>query len=362
MFSCRDRRERRLKNLVIDKSAIKSNLQTVKSRAKGVELIADLSSDAYGMGLVATAQLLRDEGVRAFAVSDPKDAEKLRNAGFIEEKLMMLRSTADSEELTKLIDLNVICTVGSYDAAVVINGIAEERSTVCEVQIKIDTGLGRYGFIATETDKIASIYRYMPNLAVVGMFSTYSESWKSEKVTRAQFHTFKEVTDKLRGMGFDVGQLHIADSAALFKYDFGRFDAVRIGTALSGRVAGGAVPGLIKVGYIEAGIEEVGWFPKGHRVGPAALRKPARLAVLSVGAYHGFSVERPDYERSLLDVVRHWFRKPSVRIGGQRARVMGSIGLEHTIVDVTKIDCAVGDAAILDVDPVNVKGLPVVYV
>lgn len=351
-----------MKRLVIDRKAVKSNLQVIKARARGVELCADLSADAFGMGLVPTAQLLRDEGVRSFAVSDPNDAEKLRAAGFIEEKLMMLRSTADAQELTKLIDLNVICTVGSYDAAVAINGIAEERKTVCEVQIKIDTGLGRYGFISTETDKIASIYRYMPNLAVVGIFSTYSESWRSEKVTRAQFNTFKEVTDKLIGMGFEVGQMHISDSAALFKYDFGQFGAVRIGTALSGRVAGG-VPGLMKVGYIEAGIEEVGWFPTGHRVGGTVLKKPARLAVLSVGFYHGFSVNRYDYyERSIFDIIKNRRRKPSVKVNGQRVKIVGSIGLEHTIIDVTKVDCAVGDLAVMDVDPVNAKKLPVVYI
>ena len=351
-----------MKHLVIDKAAIKQNLQEVKDRAKGVEIIADLSSNAFGMGLLPTAQLLRDEGVRSFAVSDPNDAEKLRDAGFIEEKLMMLRSTADSDELKKLIDLGVICTVGSYDAAVAVNGIAEERSTVCEVQIKIDTGLGRYGFIATETDKIASICRYMPNLAVVGVFSTYSQSWKSEKVTRAQFQTFKEVTDKLSDMGFDLGIKHISDSAALFRYDFGRLDAVRIGTALSGRIAGSAGQGLTRVGYIEAGIEEVGWFPKRHRVGGSVLKRPARLAVLSVGSYHGFSVTRGDYERSIIDLIRSRLRKPSVRINGQKVRIVGGIGLQHTVVDVTNLDCAVGDLAVMDVDPVNVKGLPLQYV
>ncbi|MGM9522432.1 MAG: alanine racemase [Oscillospiraceae bacterium] len=350
-----------MKNLIIDKTAIKNNLAAVKSRAKGAEVYADLTGDAYGMGLLTTAKLLRDEGIRTFAVSDPRDAEILRGAGFIEERLMMLRSTADSEELEKLIDLNVVCTVGSYDAAVAINGIAEARKTVCEVQIKIDTGLGRYGFIANETDKIASIYKYMPNLAIVGIFSTYSQSWKSKKITLSQFDAFQEVLEKLVGMGFELGVTHICDSAALFRYDFGRMDAVRIGTAFSGRVAGGGVPGLTKVGYIEAGIEEVGWFPKGHRIGSAVLKKPARLAVLSVGYYHGFGVNRPEQEQSIWDVIRSRRRMPSVKIGGQRVKVVGEIGMMHTIVDVTKLNCRVGDPAIMDVDPVNVKGLVRIY-
>ncbi len=50
-----------------------------------------------------------------------------------------------------------------------------------------------------------------------------------------------------------------------------------------------------------------------------------------------------------------------VRINGQKARVLGKVGLLHTLVDVTKIECTVGDVATMDVDPVNVKGLPIVY-
>ncbi|MGE4485498.1 MAG: alanine racemase [Oscillospiraceae bacterium] len=350
-----------MKNLVIDKRVIKSNLQAVKERADGAAIYADLSGDAFGMGLLETARLLRDEGIRHFAVSDQKDAAVLRKNSFEEERIMMLRSTADSNELEQLIDLNVICTVGSYDAAVAINGIAEARKTVCEVQVKIDTGLGRYGFMPAETDKIAAIYKYMPNLAVVGMFTTFSASWKSKKITLSQLDMFNEVLDKLISMGYDVGAVHACDSAALFRYDFGRMDAVRVGTALSGRVAGKSIPGLHKVGYIEAGLEEVGWFPKGHRIGGnIILKSPTKLAVLSVGYYHGFGVTQQE-DHSFFEMLKSQRRRRYVKFGSQKARVLGDIGMMHTIVDVTKIDCTVGDIAVMDVDPVNVKGLLRVY-
>ncbi len=350
-----------MKSLVIDKSAIKSNLAAVKARARGAQIWADLTGDAFGMGLISTARLLREEGVRTFAVSDPRDAETLRNAGFTEETLMMLRSTADEKELASLIDLGVICTVGSSEAAVTLNGLAEERRTVCEVQIKIDTGLGRYGFMPSETDKIVSVYKYMQNLAVVGVFSSYSQSWKSRKVTLQQLDALKSVLESLHSMGYETGCAHICDSAALFKYDFDLLDAVRVGTALSGRVAGGAAPGLTKVGYIEAGIEEVGWFPKGHRVGGRVLKKPAKLAVVSVGYYHGFGLTRREQGQGLLDVIRQWRRRPYVKLDGQKVRTVGETGMMHTILDVTDLKVSVGDVVVMDVDPVNVKGLGRVY-
>jgi len=353
-----------MKNLVIDRRAIRNNIKAIKERADGAAIYADLGANAYGMGLWEIAQLLRDEGIRSFAVSDPKDAALLRQRGFTEERIMMLRSTADPDELAELIDLNVICTVGSYDAAVAINGIAESRRTVAEVQIKIDTGLGRYGFSPTELDKVAAIYKYMSSLAVVGIFTTFSASWRSKKLTLAQLDTFNQALDKLNDSGYETGLAHACDSAALFKYEFGHMDAVRVGTALSGRIPGKHTPGLAKVGYIEAGLEEVAWFSKGHHIGAehgVIIKKPTKIAVLSVGYYHGFGVDRHNAERGFLERLFYNRKRLFVKVNGQRARVIGNVGMLHTLIDVTNIDCTVGDIAIMDVDPVNVKGLPRSY-
>ena len=353
-----------MKNLVIDLRVVRNNLRAIKDRAESVQVIADLSANAGGMGLMPIAQFLRDEGIRCFAVSDPGDARLLRQNGFKKEQIMMLRSTADPKEILELLSLGVICTAGSYDAAVAINGIAESHGLTAEIQVKIDTGLGRYGFQPSELDKVAAIYRYMSSLHVTGTFTTFASSWRSRKLTLTQMDKFNTVLDKLISMGFEPGTAHACDSAALFKYNFELMDAVRVDTALSGRIPGKVIPGLSRVGHIEAGLEEVGWHPKGHTIGYEhgfVTKAPTKIAILSVGYYHGFGVDRYIVERSLFDIARYRRRKSYVRINGQKARVLGSVGLLHTMVDVTNIECTVGDIALLDVDPVNVKGLPIVY-
>ena len=353
-----------MKNLVIDKRIIRENLRVVKSRAEGATIIADLSANASGMGVLEIARFLRDEGVRDFAVSDINDARVLRNKGFVEERIMMLRSTADPDELRELIDLSVVCTAGSYDAAVAINGIAEVNHTVAEIQIKVDTGLGRYGFLPTETDRIAAIFKYMSSLEITGTFTTFSASWKSRKQTMEQLDTFNSVLDKLIEMKLEPGIAHCCDSAALFRYDFAHMDAVRIDTALTGRIPGKSIQGIGKVGYIEAGIEEVHWVPKGYRYGaehPVKTKSPTKIAVLSVGHYHGFGMTRHISTMGFFERFLAGSRPLFVRVNGQKAKVLGKVGLLHSLVDVTKIDCTVGDIALMDVDPVNVKGLPIVY-
>jgi alanine racemase len=353
-----------MKNLVIDLRVVRNNLRAIKDRAEGVHVFADLSANAGGMGLLPIAKFLRDEGIRNFSVSDPGDARILRQNGFSNERIMMLRSTADPDEISELLSLGVICTAGSYDAAVAINGIAESRGVAAQIQVKIDTGLGRYGFQPTELDKVAAIYKYMSSLKVVGTFTTFSASWRSKKLTMLQLEKFNSVLDRLIDMGLEPGAAHACDSAALFKYNIEHMDAVRVDTALSGRIPGKSIQGLSRVGYIEAGLEEVGWYPKGHNIGAEhgfVTKKPTKIAILSIGYFHGFGVDRYIVERSLFDIAKYRRRKAYIRINGQKARVIGSVGLLHLMVDVTDVDCTVGDVAILDVDPVNVKGLPIVY-
>ncbi len=351
-----------MKRLVIDKQAVRANLQAVKNRAGKATIFADLSGDAYGLGVLETAKLLRDGGINNFAVAEPRDAALLRNSGFENARIMMVRSTADPDELKALMDLDVVCTAGSYDAAVAINGIAEERRSVCEVQIKIDTGICRDGFMPSELEKMTSLFKYMSNLAIVGVFTTFDQSWRSKKFTERQYNEFLQVVKELNSKGYETGSIHCLDSAALFKYDFDRLDAVRVGTAFSGRVQGKPISQLKKVGYIEASIEEVGWFPKGHRFGSGkVLKKPARLAVVSVGFFHGFGLIRHDADSHFFDVFKNRRRHLTVKINSHKAKVMGSVGMMHTVIDVTRINCSVGDLVLMDVDPVNVKGLPRVY-
>ena len=353
-----------MKNLVIDLRVVRNNLRAVKDRAEGVHVFADLSANASGMGLLPVANFLRDEGIRNYIIEDTEDARLLRQNGFASERLMMLRSTADPKEISELLSYGVICTAGSYDSAVAINGIAEARKIVADIQVKIDTGLGVYGFQPSELDKVAAIYRYMSSLNVVGTFTTFSASWHNKKLTFSQLDKFNAALDRIIDMGLEPGAAHVVDSAALFKYDIELMDAVRVDTALTGRIPGKAVHGLSRVGFVEAGLEEVGWYPKGHTIGSErgfVTSAPTKIAILSVGYYHGFGVDRYIVERSLFDIFRWRRSKTFVKINGHKARVLGSVGLMHTMVDVTNIDCTVGDVAILDVDPVNVKGLPIVY-
>ena len=82
-----------MKELVIEKDKVVHNIQVIQKKAQGASLIAVLKANAYGLGLCQMAEVLREQGVKRFGVTEPVDAVQLRNAGFMEEEIIMLRST-----------------------------------------------------------------------------------------------------------------------------------------------------------------------------------------------------------------------------------------------------------------------------
>ena len=114
------------------------------------------------------------------------------------------------------------------------------------------------------------------------------------------------------------------------------------------------------MGYGESPLAEVRWLPKGHCLGtdrPIVLKKPTRVAVLPVGYQNGLGVSRPR-ETGFWALWRHWRRSQNrtVRVGEQKARVIGPIGAAETLLNVTNIKCSAGDLATFDIDPLFARG------
>ena len=350
-----------MKVLVIDKQAVKKNISVLKKRAEKSAIYAVLTGDAHGAGLVEMAKLLRDEGIVRYAVSEAADAAALRKAGLTEEEILMLRATTDREELEKLLDLNVVCTIGSADTGMALNGVAEKRSTVVEAHIQVDTGMGFGGFLTDEVDKILSVYRNLPNVAVSGIYTQIHTTGTKERDVAEQLDEFNQTVKAVQAAGFETGVVHAAGSYALMRYDFARMDAVRVGTALLGRCRRIKGDGLQKIGWGEAAVDDIHWLPKGHTVGNETLvrlSRPTRVAVLPVGYQNGFGVERVR-EGGFWATWRRWraSARRTVRIDGQKVKVIGRIGAMETVLDVTDVRCSAGDIAQFELDPLFAKGI-----
>ena len=350
-----------MKKLVIEKDAVRENLAVVRESAESAEICAVLTGDAYGAGLVELARFLRGEGITRFAVSEPEEAEALREAGLEHEEIWMLRATTDRGELGRLIDCGAVCTVSSVETGMALNALAESRSTVAEAQLLVDVGMGFGGFLPEDSEKILSMYRNLPNVAITGIYTQLHSDQTDGRNAAIQMDAFQKLLETIREAGYETGLVHAAGSFALLHYNFAKLDAVRAGSVLLGRCRRVKGDGLRQVGYGEAVLEDVRWLPKGHTVGSeklVTLRKPTRVAVLPVGYQNGFGVSRTRTRGlwAMLKGLRR-SRRVTVRIGKASAKVIGRIGALETLLDVTHVKCSAGDTAVFEIDPQYVRGL-----
>ncbi len=353
-----------MRKLIIKKASVKNNIKIVKERSGSAAIYAVLSGNGGGAGVVDMARLLSAEGITRFAVSEVDEADALRSAGFVEQEILMLRATTNRDELERLVDLNVVCTISSVDTGMALNALAENRSTVAEAHIQVDTGMGFGGFLVSEPEKILLAYRSLPNVALSGIY-TQLHAFPGRDDTDEQLKQFQQVLEAIHKAGFETGTVHAAGSYALLHRELARLDAVRAGSVIMGRCRRTGNDGLLIVGSGEVNVAEVRWLPKDHTVGadhPVTLKKPTRVAVLPVGYLHGFGVERPR-DLSFWTMLRRWWkqRKASVVINGQRAKVIGRTGATETVVNITDIKCSAGDIAAFELDPMFARGFVVEY-
>ena len=206
-----------MKRYLVESAAIRQNLETLKKRAGKARLFAVVKGNGYGLGLVPLAAICRDAGVDTFCVTEVSDAKQLRGAGFTQQ-ILMIRPTCDVDEVHQLLDLDVVLTVSSQDDAAVLNGIATQRKQKVKAHIEIDTGMGRYGFLPGEMDKLLHIYSYMDGLDLCGIYTHFHSAFCNKKATDLQMVCFRSVIRQLQEKGFDVGICHCCNSAGLLRF------------------------------------------------------------------------------------------------------------------------------------------------
>ena len=135
-----------MRKLVIEKEKIKDNIKKLKEYAsEKTRIIAVVKCNGYGLGAVEFTKCLIENGIDFFAVSTVEEALELRKAG-INNDILMLSCTAVKEEIKKLIENNIILSIGSKEDIETVESVAEEKKVKVRVHLKIDTGMGRYGF------------------------------------------------------------------------------------------------------------------------------------------------------------------------------------------------------------------------
>ena len=342
--------------VLIEARQIADNLKILKERIR-VPIMAVVKNNGYGLGLKEYALFLQRQGVSKFGVKDAREAMELRAAG-ISAEIYLLAPVLDIPELVRLIRADVVLSIDSAMAAGCARRAGYLAGQTPAAQIALDTGLGRYGFLPGQTEQAADAALYF---RLKGIYTHFAEPYRDVAFTKKQYARFLEQVEQLRGLGVHSPMLHCCATAGALRFPKMQMDLVRIGSGLLGRTPDAEKLGLCRVGKIGAQIVEVKELPEGWNVGygkHARLKKPCKVGIVQAGAQAGFFVGRQEAgigtARYLARAARAFFGKKRhyVSIRGQKAPVLGMVGLNHIAVDLSKVACRAGEFAYAACNPV----------
>lgn len=333
----------------ISRHALRRNAQTV-CKAVGVPVIGVVKCGGYGVTIPEAAAAWADAGVTMFAVSRPAEALMLRQCGFREDILLM-SPVADEGTLEKMIENDVILTVTGVENALFYSEAI--GSYPIRVHVAVDTGMGRFGIRWTDTEQLRWLYS-LAGFSFEGIFSHFSRSFEPEYGhTQEQLRRFLGAINALEEVGYSVGMRHIANSCAALRFPETRLDAVRVGSALVGRLPV-PVPVLLEpVSICRARVADCKHLQPGDTTGYGSyctVKRHVKAAVVALGREDGFGLTAPpdrmrlrDLAAYLLRLLKNWQHPACVVFRGRKLPVLGRIGSQYTLFDATGVDIAPGD-------------------
>ncbi len=322
----------------IDLAALSHNYRALRSNLDpGCRFLGVVKANAYGHGALRVARTLEELRADYLAVACLEEAVELREGG-VRLPILILGGTP-AQFVPELLQYRLTQTVFDVETARAYSEAAQGLGRPLTVHLKADTGMGRLGF--TGEDRVERIMEVcaLPGLAPEGLFTHFADADGSEEYTMAQFTQFLDLRDALRAAGREFDICHCAASAATLHYPCTHLQMVRPGIALYGHYPdeesiGLDGPGLIPVMTLKSRVEAVRTLSAGTSVSygrTRVLTRDSQVAVLPLGYADGF-------HRLLSNASEVWFP-------GGRAKVLGRVCMDLTMVDVTGLDVGPGDVA-----------------
>jgi alanine racemase len=215
--------------LELSESNLAWNLRQIESRA-GKPVMAVVKANGYGHGLEYVARALERAGVRHFLTGNLVEAYRLRIAG-IRGRILNFGPFAESDA-PQLAEQNITQNVFS-DQVAQLNRAAAKLNRGINVQIKVDTGLGRFGVHHERCAEYLERVAQLRGMRVEGVFTTLTEDHDFDRVQLARLQTIRE---RVEASGRKFGVWHAASSDAVCDLleACRDWDLVRPGIALYG--------------------------------------------------------------------------------------------------------------------------------
>ena len=319
--------------LLIDTLALAHNVNAIREDLHTAKLVAVIKGNAYGLGAVPVAHALEKLGVDAFAVSHVAEGLELRRAG-IQSSIMVMSLPLDFQVETAA-EAELLLTLGSFRQFELFRTVSEKLGRPLSIQLKLDTGLHRIGFVSEELDALAEkMHEYAPWLRCMGTFSHFADT--EHEHMDAQLAHFLSMIAALNDRGIETRLRHISSSASLeadVKYNL---DAVRVGRRLYMDSPDHPDGRIRECASFRAYITDIRQRKAGESLAYGNsfhLERDTVVGVLSIGYGDGYPMELSRMAAPVL-------------VNGRQARFLTAC-MDQSFIDLTGIDAAPGDEVTL---------------
>jgi alanine racemase len=298
-------------------------------------ILAVVKSQAYGHGALAVSRAALEAGAGWLAVARVREGIQLRKGG-IEAPILLLGPLAPAEVLDA-VGGNLCLTLVDVAQARIVSEAAVVAGKVASVQVKLDTGLGRYGASLEELRQLLRVVTGLPRLRLEGLFSHFATADEPDgSYAAAQVERFRLGIEELEAEGFHFPMLHMAASAGTLAVAGSRMDMVRMGLSLYGLYPSphlSSVADLWPALSVRSRVARLFELEAGESVGYGRTYiadRPVRAALIPIGYADG--------------LPRCHSNRGTMLIGGRRAPIIGRVSMDLCVVDIGQCgDVQVGD-------------------
>lgn len=306
------------------------------------KMMAVIKTDGYGHGAIPIARELEQlDYVYGYAVATEEEALALRAAGM--KKHILILGYTFPEQYEALLSQDISPAVFTMEDAKLLSELAGQLQVTARIHIKLDTGMGRVGFLVSEesADVIAQIAA-LPHMMIEGMFTHFAKADETDKTSaNQQLSDYLRMVDMLNQRGVEIPIKHCSNSAGILDLPQANLDLVRAGITLYGLHPSEEVQlnrmDMQPVLTLKSRVAHVKTLPAGYGISYGATYvTPSERTIATIPVGYG-----DGYARSLSNCGE-------VLIKGKRAAICGRVCMDQFMVDVTEIPgVCVGDEVIL---------------
>ncbi len=301
------------------------NFLKIKKAVGNKKVIGVVKADAYGHGAIEISKILEHYGAYALATASLEEALNLREAGISLPILVLgyvdpsaLEVASSQNIAVTLFDRNFIKRLKIYDS---------KAKSVLNVHVNVDTGMGRIGISPEEFLFVVKSIENLNNVYFQGLYTHFATADSDIQFAEEQLGIFNRLIKDLYLHKISPDFIHCANSAAILtlgKKSY--FNSVRPGIILYGLPPSPVLKSftLKPVLSFKTRIIYIKKISPGRSISYGrtfVAKKEMLVATIPVGYADGLP-------RKLSNIGE-------VLVKGRRAKIVGNVTMDQTIIDVT---------------------------